>query len=209
MTSNTLADRIAASPRFFLYCVEPINGEIAKVGTSDRPRDRLSSLHAVSPFNLRFRHCLELGSRGVADAWERIILSEATRYRDRGEWVICDAHLDDLFACVTDAVCALSEMSVSATEFGRVMKCDQSAFDADLSRAGVIAQTGIIPPTFCGDREIGIIHARLSQGYGAEDCQVMDGINADDFRQEVHALRVTGRLMSVMRGRKFDQRVTA
>lgn len=210
MTAVFPDNHVSAAPRFFIYCVEATGGGIAKVGTSDSPRSRLNQLHRVAPFALRFRHCLEVASRGVADGWERIILSEATRYRQRGEWVVADAHLDDLFGCVTDAVCALDEMSVNATAFGRVIRAQSDAFSGDeLARAAVIAQTGIIPPSFCGDREIGIIHARLQQGYGAEDCQVMDGINAEDFRREVHQLRMTNRLLPVLRGRATDKRVSA
>lgn len=187
------------SPRHFLYCIRFKGGEIARVGSTDNPRARIFRLAMTAPFEMEFRHMLELPSRATAAAWETLILSKANRYRGSGEWVACDTSLDDLFASVTPFVDVRAEFSDKLPRGRSVARAE--AAEERLAQAKMVDRFGIgakrvIPArkNVLGDEARSIIHARLSNGYGADDCRALDGIPTVEFWSEVERLRKSGAL---------------
>lgn len=191
------------SPRHFVYCVYIKGGEIAKVGSTDDPRKRIAAIGRTAPFEMQIRYLLELPSRETAASWESLILSKANRYRERGEWVMCDGVLDALFAGITPAVDVRAEFSDKLPR-GRNPARAEAAKER-LSQAKMVDRFGIgakrvIPANenVLGDEARSIIHARLANGYGADDCRALDGIPTAEFWSEVERLRKSGALRRLM-----------
>lgn len=191
----------------FLYCIQMGEGGPAKVGTSIDPASRLQSIGSTMPFDLSFRHILEVGDRRVADAWEARIIAAANRYKARGEWVLADSLLDDLFAEVAPAVDALPDFQRDPAS-GRIIsrRTDDEAM-ANVYRVSLAAQVGIqraYGANYAGaaeDYERAVIHARLADGYGVEDIEVMDGIAVEVSRAEISRLVRDGSIRAILAGR--------
>lgn len=180
----------------FVYCIEAVNGSIAKVGSSSRPDRRMGHLSSF-PFALRFRHCLRLETIEEAAAWESFILARATRYRTHGEWVVVDKVLDDLFAQVTDA----TPMDFNVSSKGRAKPSESLSKEA-VAKAILKRKFG---PVLAAEALVGAsddalaketVRLRIADGYGTDDIVVLDKIERHVVAAHVRALRDEGWLAS-------------
>lgn len=188
----------------FLYCIEFVHGEAAKVGVASDPRSRLQTIRGTAPFDMNFRHVLEMEDRREADAWEGYIISAANRYKDRGEWVIADDKLDRLFAQVKDSTDRTDAFRAEGDEAGRIVKRSRTASLRHVNKVRLARKVGagtVKDIKYCGrSREFksALIKARLRQGYGVEDMLAMDGIPLEDSRAVIASLKEQGVLRQVM-----------
>lgn len=178
----------------FLYCIELIGAPIAKVGTSYRPMDRLSRLACTAPFDMRFRRVLIFEDRAVAGAHERHIIGRANQFRDQGEWVRCDDHLDALFDAVPGR--DVTEDYRIEVKKGRRRRCDRRLdleVQVGAKAARADAYTGIAKRF-----DTAVIRARLADGYGVEDILAMDGIPLEASRAVIAQLENAGKLRGLL-----------
>jgi len=187
----------------FLYCVEIIGGDVAKVGVSCRPKARISALAQTAPFRLAFRRVIGFPSRRVADAWERHIIANADRYRGRGEWVVCNDTLDQLLDAVTEGQDYTHKM-------GEIMSCGRVMPDnADISDVHrVMSRERLAGADLYGIEYSGepddympsIVRGRLRQGFGVEDIALMDDFPVNEVRACVSDIRKQGFMHFVLFG---------
>ena len=176
----------------FLYCIQIADGGVAKVGVSSSPKARIGALSATAPFDLKFRRVIGFQSRRIADAWERHIIINANRYRERGEWVLCDDDLDRLFGEVTEGEDCTDRMG-SIMSSGRVVPDGANISDVHKvivrERLSGVDLDGI---EYSGDPDDfmpSIVRGRLRQGYGVEDIAIMDGFSPENIREAVSEIR--------------------
>jgi hypothetical protein len=186
----------------YLYCIELVGGDIAKIGTTCRPRSRLTSLMSGSPFNMRFRHLLMLDDRGVAASWERHIIANSDPHTGRGEWVACNDKMDALFRSAPGKS-ALHKFPKMAAP-GISLDPDRAeASNTDALVHGLSRPHGQQPRAkdfkgIVSNYERTVIHTRLHSGYGVEDIHVMDGLSLAMIRAEVARLTADGQLRRVL-----------
>lgn len=185
----------------YLYCIEVVSGKIAKVGVSRNVKGRLQQLANTAPFDLRIRSVVGFQSRNVADAWENYILANATRYRDKGEWVVCDDKLDSLFA-EAQAGLGMHRHSTAVASVGRPVPTASSI--SDVQRVVVrerLIGTDLRGIEFTGepsDYAPAIIRGRMRQGFGCEDISLMDGFPLDLVRGYFSQIRSKGLMGAVL-----------
>lgn len=190
----------------YLYRIDLIGADVAKVGVTHHPADRIKTLRAQAPFDMAFKCVLRFADIGVAASWERHILGLANRHKARGEWVCADDRLDDLFSSVAPFDDCTSSFADDPSA-GRIIRAtDESASRASVNMVRLRAQVGASPAAsvnYKGDSDDysrAVIHARLRDGYGVEDIAVMDRIPIRKARAEVNRLRRAGRLSAVLKG---------
>lgn len=190
----------------YLYCFRFALDEIrvAKVGVSATPRSRMQTFIPASPFPFVSAHLLKFSSRREADAWERLIITHANRYRAESEWVLDDEKLQQLWDSVTGG----EEVDIASTYAGRVIsganeKQSRASAYAERLRARVgqvvfnrVGYDGN-PATY--DRAI--VKARLIEGYGVEDIAILDSLTHEAIRRAITGLRRTGELAAIYRQR--------
>ena len=176
----------------FLYCIEAVGEVFGKIGVSRDPSVRICQFYSTAPFEFRFRKVLRFDDREVAYATERYIISSANRYRDAGEWVVIDDHLDNLLSGVNGADDVTSGFTTSTK--GRRIVSPEAA-ELLLMKAkfaekfGKTSKPKVNPAKDVKAVRAAIISERLAQGYGAEDVKVMDGIHTEDFWAVVNERR--------------------
>lgn len=186
----------------YLYCIEFTDGmDAAKIGISFNPEKRLKSVAATAPHPMRFRHVLRIADRAHAAAQERRIISSATRYRERGEWVTVDETLDRLFASVPMAENVTAEFSYVVN--GRYF-LGPGAADNRARKATMSTKVGPLAVAFEGYQgdpktyDRALVQARLADGYGVQDILVMDGIPEEFSRAVIFNLEKSGKLRSLV-----------
>lgn len=186
----------------FLYCIEITGHNAGKVGITNDPHYRLTSVRCGAPFPMRFRHVFRIGDRRHAAGQERRILSLANRYRKRGEWVVVDDTLDRLFASVPQAENVTEEFVVTSP-FGRY-DVPPAAAEIAARKALMTSKIGaeaVARAAYTGS-EAGfdetLIRARLADGYGVEDILATDGIPIEASRAVIAQLEAAGKLHGLL-----------
>lgn len=187
----------------YLYLAAFAYGDlkIAKIGTTSTPRNRIQSVFSTSPFPMSEMLLYRFQTRGEAAAWERDILTRANRYADRGEWVIDDAVLRDIWRNVSGG----DPVTLDDT---KAPKGRPLTHDADASRAAVFierfrARVGPVTASkvkYSGHPALfdrAVIKARLIEGYGIEDIAILDQISTSNIRREIARLRLKGELVEI------------
>lgn len=191
----------------YLYCIEIVGGDIAKVGVSSSPKCRLGAICSTAPFEMRLTRVIGFTSRRVADAWERYIISNANRYRGHGEWVLNDERLNKLFGGVTEGFDVTAEIDNGPLR-GRLIPAQAAIGDVQevivRERTKGTDLTGIKFSGGSGEYTAAIVKARLRQGYGADDISVMDKIPASEVRECISEIRTSGEMEMVLFGPMID-----
>ncbi|OOY15092.1 hypothetical protein [Thioclava sp. DLFJ4-1] len=179
----------------YLYCIEAVDAGYAKVGVTCQPKHRLYAIGTTAPHEMKFRRLLLIDSDAVAYAHERCVITSANRYRDRGEWVVVDGHLDNLLDRVTpalDVTDRFDDLSSCGRKITSIAEAKAAlAYTKRRERVLESQQTFLMPPRGASKDRLdrAIVLSRLSEGYGAEDVKVMDGIPVDFFWQVVREER--------------------
>lgn len=177
----------------FLYCIEAHGAGIAKVGVSRDPRSRFYSFCQTAPYEMKYRRVLLMKSTDLAYAHERVVISSANRFRDKGEWVLADQHLDNLLErvdYVSDDT-ALFDKSSSGRPIISPDRATDLLREAELKDKVGIGASKFLPKSNITPERFrdAVIRARLDQGYGAQDVLVMDGIPENEYWAVVNEMR--------------------
>lgn len=186
----------------YLAACEFHNIKIAKIGITHKPRSRMGSLFygmPIAPCEVLLR---EFTAPGEAAAWERVIIAEANRYRDRGEWVLDDKKLRDLWASIDGGreanmseTYAASGRPVSTR--GREENRREIYRQRFRDRVGPMMASRIKYTGHPALYDRAVIQARLSEGYGVEDIAILDEISTANVRREIARLRKVGKLAAL------------
>lgn len=179
--------------RTFVYIIRAPSLGIAKVGVTADPKGRFGSVKGAAPATLELSHVFEFQSTQAAAVWEKRIFTHANRNRDHGEWVIDDEKLVSLIA-------EMPRENETARFFetfqGRPTPKNCASFGVQKIRENIAFMPKGSPLSeFVGafpGAAMAIITTRLAQGYGVEDIAVKDGIDVQDVRDHVAAMRESG-----------------
>lgn len=186
----------------FLYCIRFVRGKVGKIGVSKRPLGRFDQIASLAPFDLRFHRVIRFRCRRVADAWERHILVNADRYRERGEWVLVNEKLDGILAEISDGE-DVTEAFLMERKRGRPIPVHRDDTINDVFSARLIDKVGHEASSvanYDGSPEgynEAVVLARLSEGFGSEDISVIDGIPLEEVRRIIRDARTSGALSEI------------
>ena len=171
-----------SAPSDYLYCIRAVGVPFAKIGTGHNPRKRMQELAHVAPFSLRLHRVLDCGSRKAAAAWEKCILHRATRYRQRGEWVALDDHLDSLLEEVAPAV-DVTDLFNGTVRSGHAYGNPEAAARCE-AWTDLAPVSSLSAPYVGGSHEVILREARamLKEGMGWEDLCAKLHLSADEAR---------------------------
>lgn len=191
---------------YCLYCIHADGTDLAKIGISGRPELRISTIRTCTSLAVSLVRVLRFRTFDEASVWERIILRDANRASRLGEWVFWDAKLLALLDSVKPSEDVTGQYARFSQGGRKTPDAKTNILEIKLARAKVKAQAGtpraVIPECAKSDADLGyqrgLIHARLAQGLGSEDCRVLDGVPVEAFRAEVIRLREAGELYSAI-----------